>query len=161
MLHICLKDPTKHGSGDSDGSFNSVRLFTCEANNGVFVNISNLKLIPPQRPDRKARRPAASATSHRVSNGNKSSDVSRSSDISSIEEEEEEEGTGGESQAEQLELYPVTDPQINDRVVWIGESGYERATIKWIGCLPTDDSSTQQKEILVGVEFVSVPIYIF
>ena len=122
----------------------------------MFVNISNLKLIPPQRPERKTRR-VTTVSSHgsRVTNGNKSSDISRSSDISSIEEEVV---TGG-CEADQLELYPVTDPQINDRVVWIGESGYERATIKWIGCLPTDDTcSVQHDEILVGVEFVSVMI---
>lgn len=124
------------------------------------MNISNLKLIPPLRPERKTRR---AHTAHKLTNGNKSSDISRSSDISSIEEEVDiGEGEYEYGEGERVELYPVSAPQISDRVVWIGETGYERATVKWIGTLPPDDDgNVQDGEVLVGVEFVSDYIYIY
>lgn len=50
----------------------------------------------------------------------------------------------------------LVNPQINDRVVWLGNDHiYQRATIKWLGTLP-DDGKAKVGEPLVGVEFVSM-----
>ena len=51
------------------------------------------------------------------------------------------------------ETVPLVDLQVNDRVVWPSDEGYERAVVKWIGSLPEEEAL--QGEILVGVEFVS------
>lgn len=165
---ILLQDSKKYGCGDSDGTFNSVRLFTCDSNNAVFVNISNVKLIPPLRPERKVRQSHhtsssqsnqtdSRATSTGLVNGSTAGILGNrtgkpampvSSDISSIEEGDD------DIVDDSVELYPVTEPQVGDRVIWMGEHGYERATIKWMGILP-DDDNTQNEETLIGVEFVS------
>ena len=47
----------------------------------------------------------------------------------------------------------VTQPplQVNERVVWISDTGPERGTVKWIGHL----YDTRDGEWTVGVDFVS------
>lgn len=58
------------------------------------------------------------------------------------------------STEDSLDYCPVEEPSIGDRVAWLGDEGYEWATVKWTGTLP-DDDKVQDGETLVGVEFVS------
>lgn len=51
------------------------------------------------------------------------------------------------------ETAPLVTIQVGDRVSWPSDHGSEKATVRWIGTLPDEDSL--QGEILVGVEFVS------
>lgn len=55
-----------------------------------------------------------------------------------------------------IQVVAVTDVQIGDRVIWPSQNGYERATVKWSGVLPTENQ--EDGEMLVGVEFVSILI---
>ncbi|XP_067942322.1 ubiquitin carboxyl-terminal hydrolase CYLD-like [Watersipora subatra] len=134
-----IQDPTKFGSGDSDGTFNSVRLFTCAPGNGVFVNISHIKLIPPQPPKRKMKHQKAERNHTKPLPETINGQDGKLEDLSISMEDD-------------LNIVPVVNPQINDRVIWVGEDGYERAIIKWIGTLP-DDDKVQEGETLIGVEF--------
>ena len=103
------------------------------------MNISHIKLIPPQRPERKVKHQRVEKNHVSVEPPPLTNGRDRTEDLT-VENS--------------LDLVPVVNPGINDRVVWIGEDGYERATVKWIGTLP-DDGKVQQGETLVGVEFVS------
>lgn len=47
--------------------------------------------------------------------------------------------------------------KINDRVVWMSDSGPEHGVVKWIGLLPDCKS---ESDVTVGVEFVSTIILI-
>ena len=54
---------------------------------------------------------------------------------------------------DQRTLPPVPPLTLGDRVVWINDTGVEKAVVKWIGILP---DATEPLEWMVGVEFVSV-----
>jgi len=105
----------------------------------------NLQLIPPEKPQRRSK----SAT--RSSSGQNSKSKSRSAAVSSTGTESSEIS----STEEYSYLNHIPDLKILDRVVWPSETGYERATVRWIGTLDTDDENTYKGEILIGVEFVS------
>lgn len=131
-----------------------MRLFTCEPNDGVFVNISSVKLIPPERPGRRDRRPGRvqkllpdEVIVHKSRDGQpiqkwETVDFCDTPGEGSLDE--------GDDSLDELSLYPVSEVHIDDRVIWAGEDGYERATVKWVGTLPDGDG-----ELLAGVEFVS------
>lgn len=129
-----IQDETKSGCGDGDGVFNGVRHFQCEENNALFVNISSLELATPCRPKRRAKRSSSEPRQHvrdRLTNGSHSVGQPR------------------------LRLVRESEVKVGERVVWPSETGYERATVRWIGQLPGDEN-VESGETLVGVEFVSI-----
>lgn len=112
--------------GDSDGTLSGVAYFHCPPNDGLFVNISSLTHLPNPEPSL-------------LVNGN----GTYSSACSTV--------TCSEASHE---LLPICEASIGDRVVWLSADGIERATVKWVGILPSDDN-IKDGETLVGVEFVS------
>ncbi|XP_064598934.1 ubiquitin carboxyl-terminal hydrolase CYLD-like isoform X2 [Liolophura sinensis] len=112
------------GEGTTDGKRGGVQLFECPADSGIFVTLN------------KIRRKNSAVTM----------------------------ATAGYGSAQGASLYPPTPPmqrslksapipecslKINDRVVWISDTGPEHGVVKWIGYLP----DSRRKEITVGVEF--------
>lgn len=111
----------------------------------MFVNIGHLTLVPPKRPTRKQKKHAPSTPSQgsELTNG---SDQLTNDILSQTESDLS-------FDINSVDTVPLVNLQINDRVVWPAEHGYEAATVRWIGTLPEEESL--QGEILVGVEFVS------
>lgn len=147
----CLQDDAGKGSGDSDGSINNIRLFTCEKNNGMFVNIGQLNLVPPKRPMRKPKRKVPSTPSQGselLTNGSHVSD-SLANDLVSRTESE----LSFTDDMRSADTEPLVDLEVNDRVLWPSDHGMQPATVRWIGTLPEEEL---HGEILVGVEFVSI-----
>ena len=152
MFYTVLQDDQSKGSGDSDGSVNNIRLFNCDKNNGMFVNVGQLTLVPPKRPMRRQKKRAPSTPSQgseNMTNGSQNSDLLSANDLVSQTESE----LSFMDDVTSAETVPLVDLQVNDRVVWPSDEGYERAVVKWIGSLPEEEAL--QGEILVGVEFVS------
>ena len=152
MFYTILQDDQSKGSGDSDGSVNNIRLFNCDKNNGMFVNVGQLTLVPPKRPMRRQKKRAPSTPSQgseNMTNGSQNSDLLSANDLVSQTESE----LSFMDDVTSAETVPLVDLQVNDRVVWPSDEGYERAVVKWIGSLPEEEAL--QGEILVGVEFVS------
>lgn len=156
LIPLCsiLQDDEHLGSGDSDGSVNNIRLFTCEKNNGMFVNIGQLTVVPPKRPMRKPKRKPPSTPSMgsgKLTNGSHLSDILTNDLVSQTESEL------SFTDDVSAETAPLVNFHVNDRVIWPSENGYEAATVKWIGTLAEEEAL--RGEILVGVEFVSLCFY--
>lgn len=123
----------------------------------MFVNIGQLTLVPPTRPTRKPKKKVTPSSPSQVSgiitNGSHATTNSDQfqTDLVSQTESELSFGTDDITSADTA---PLVDLQVNDRVIWPSDNGYEKAVVKWIGTIPDDDSL--QGEILVGVEFVSI-----
>lgn len=131
---------------------NNIRLFTCEKNNGMFVNIAQLMLVPPKKPLRRPKKKAPSTPSQRSYNMTNGSQTSGDQYLNDLVSQTESELSFMDDVAS-AETVPLIDLQVNDRVAWPSDKGYEKALVRWIGTLPEDDSL--HGEILVGVEFVS------
>lgn len=84
-----------------------------------------------------------------MTNGSQNSDLLSANDLVSQTESE----LSFMDDVTSAETVPLVDLQVNDRVVWPSDEGYERAIVRWIGTLPEEEAL--QGEILVGVEFVS------
>lgn len=116
----------------------------------MFVHIGQLTVVPPKRPLRKPKRKPPSTPSMgsgRLTNGSHLSDILTNDLVSQTESEL------SFTDDVSAETAPLVDFHVNDRVIWPSETGYEAATVKWIGTLPEEE--TLHGEILVGVEFVS------
>ena len=150
---LIFQDEQSKGSGDSDGFINNIRLFTCEKNNGMFVNIGQITLVPPKRPSRRPKKrapstPSLSSENNFLTNGSQLSDQYTNDLVSRTESE-----LSFMDDVNSAETVPLVDLQVGDRVLWPSDHGDEEASVRWIGTLPDKEL---EGEILVGVEFVSI-----
>lgn len=120
----------------------------------MFVNIGQITLVPPKRPGRRPKKrapstPSLSSENNFLTNGSQTSDQYTNDLVSQTESE-----LSFMDDVTSAETVPLVDLQVNDRVAWPSDLGYEKAFVRWIGTLPEEESL--QGEILVGVEFVSI-----
>lgn len=119
----------------------------------MFVNIGQITLVPPKRPMRRPKKrapstPSLGSVNNIMTNGSLTSDQYTNDLMSQTESE-----LSFMDDVTSAETVPLVDLQVNDRVAWPSDQGYERAFVRWIGTLPEEEAL--QGEILVGVEFVS------
>ena len=126
-------DPVFEGMGTSNGEFRKHNYFECNEDCAVFVSVDKLEvleLLPLSLSDSSyfSDQSAASA-----------SQASLSGQMLS-----------GRSVADIVKMCQLA---INDRVVWMSDSGPEFGTVRWIGVLPNSAPARDVSQLTVGVEF--------
>jgi len=122
-------DPEFECKGTCDGVFKKCRYFECKEDCAVFVSVDKLEEL---------RSP--------LSDHNDSTDISDQQTAALF--------SGplrrGRSVAELVQACPLV---VNDRVVWMSDSGPESGTVRWIGVLPDASAPRDEHQLTVGVEF--------